>query len=174
MSELKPPHDPIEAIGEAYELVLEKSLENAERLEKKAGQRLHHMMDAVHDEVAELTKLSRDAVPKVAEYLKRDLADAAHFLSETGKDLQDWWGFESTLLEEQLRDNFRRAADQTTLELKELKEVAELAEYHTGEITGPGTLQCDGCEELLHFHKPGRIPPCPKCHGSRFHRRNID
>ncbi|MDH3453332.1 MAG: zinc ribbon-containing protein [Gammaproteobacteria bacterium] len=174
MKEMKPPHDPIDALGQAYEMVLEKSLEGAQRLEKRAGQRLHDMIDAVHEEVAAMSKLSREQVPKIAEYLKRDLADAAHFLSETGKDLQDWWGFESVLLEEQLRDNFKRAADQTTLELQELNQKAQLAEYRTGEITGPGSLLCDACDEVLHFHKPGRIPPCPKCRGSRYHRRPID
>jgi hypothetical protein len=42
--------------------------------------------------------------------------------------------------------------------------------YRTGEITGPGTLVCDNCEERLHFHKAGHIPPCPKCHGVIYHR----
>jgi len=170
MKELKPPHDPIDAIGQAYELLLEKTLENAQRVEKQAGRKLHQIIDAVDDEVAEVTRVSEEQLPKLAGYLKRDLADAAHFLSETGKDLRDWWGFESALLEDQLRDNFIRAADQTTLELRELNEVAQRAEYHTGEITGPGTLRCDACAEVLHFHKPGRIPPCPRCHASKYHR----
>ena len=52
-----------------------------------------------------------------------------------------------------------------------LREQAELAGYHTGEITGPGTLVCDNCGEELHFHKPSRIPPCPKCKGTSFHRK---
>jgi hypothetical protein len=173
MKDLQPPHDPIDAIGQAYERLLEKSMENARRVEKQAGRKLHQIIDAVDDEVAAVTKVSEEQLPKLAEYLKRDLVDAAHFLSETGKDLKDWWGFESALLEEQFRDNFSRAADQTTLELQELNEVAQLAEYHTGEITGPGTLRCDGCAEVLHFHKPGRIPPCPKCHGSKYHRPGI-
>jgi len=45
--------------------------------------------------------------------------------------------------------------------------------YRTGEMTGPGTLVCDKCEEHLHFHKVGHIPPCPKCHAVNFHRKGI-
>ena len=44
--------------------------------------------------------------------------------------------------------------------------------YHTGEISGPGTLLCVACGTELHLHKTGRIPPCPKCHATQFKRAN--
>ncbi|MEE9491971.1 MAG: hypothetical protein V3W04_01145, partial [Gammaproteobacteria bacterium] len=43
--------------------------------------------------------------------------------------------------------------------------------YHTGEVTGPGTLHCAECEEILTFHQPGKIPQCPKCHSTTYHRK---
>ncbi len=170
MKELKPPHDPIEALGQAYELLLEKSMDEARQAEQRGAPRLGQIIDRARHEVAELTRLSEAQGLKLADYLKRDLEDAARFLSVTGKELKEWWGFESTVLEEQLLENFTQAADRTTVELQALNRAAETAEYRTGEITGPGTLECDGCGELLHFHGPGRIPPCPRCHKSRFHR----
>ena len=51
--------------------------------------------------------------------------------------------------------------DDSLQEILKLKEQAP--EYRTGEITGPGTLLCSECGEQLHFHRPGHIPPCPKC-----------
>jgi NADH pyrophosphatase NudC (nudix superfamily) len=45
-------------------------------------------------------------------------------------------------------------------------------EYHTGEITGIGTLFCDNCGHSLHFSKTGHIPPCPHCSHTRFHRED--
>ncbi|MBI3773498.1 MAG: hypothetical protein HY272_12460 [Gammaproteobacteria bacterium] len=48
--------------------------------------------------------------------------------------------------------------------------LAEHEEYHTGEITGPGTLICEGCGEHVQFHHPGLIPPCPKCGGRDYQR----
>ena len=49
-------------------------------------------------------------------------------------------------------------------------ELARRITPHTGEVTGAGTLVCDKCGEKLHFHKAGKIPPCPKCHATQFHR----
>ena len=56
-------------------------------------------------------------------------------------------------------------------ELLDLKEQARQASsYHAGEVTGPGTLQCDACGAKQHFHKPRRRSPCPECHATVFHR----
>lgn len=42
--------------------------------------------------------------------------------------------------------------------------------YESGEITGPGTLQCAQCEQVLAIEKTTRIPPCPKCQHTLFRR----
>ena len=68
-------------------------------------------------------------------------------------------------------DMFAKVADRTRLELDRFADNARAASlYHTGEVTGPGTLVCAGCGKELHFHKAGRIPPCPKCHGTEYRR----
>ena len=164
--------DPIEALGEAYELMLERAMEDFHKLSEKSRPALHRLIDEAKEKAVELEELSREEAEKVAQWLKRDLADAGEYLSETGRELKDWLGFETRLIESELLDLMMQAADKTTLELMEFKErLAEASAYHTGEITGPGTLVCDECGEVLHFHKVSRIPPCPKCHGTRFHRQ---
>jgi len=107
---------------------------------------------------------------KLVQWLKRDLQDAINYLSETGHEIKDWLGFETSLLENELFYMFLDVADKTTVELQQFKENAGHPEYHTGEISGPGTLACDECGEKLHFYKAGKIPPCPKCHATVFHR----
>ena len=174
MKKPPPPHDPIEALGEAYEMLLEKSLAGAQKAEKKGSLALHHYIDKAQQEVSDLNELSKEEAAKIARYLKRDLIDAAHYLNETGRELKDWFGFDVALIKDRLRDMFAQAADQTTKELLELKFRAQTTEYHTGEITGPGTLMCDNCREELHFHNPGHIPPCPKCRKTHFHRTTIE
>jgi rubrerythrin len=169
MKDLLPPHDPIEAMGEAYELLLEKALQKAHQ----SGNLVHHTIGVVRDEIVSMKKLSNDEVIKLEEYVKRDLSDAARYLDKTGKELKDWLGFEMELVKHEFWDRFSKAADQTTIALKELKRQAENAEYHTGELVGLGTLVCDQCGKKLHFHKPGHIPPCPKCTSTRFHRQNF-
>jgi hypothetical protein len=134
---------------------------------------MHKFIDAAGEKAVELEEVSREDAEKLAAYLKRDLNDASSYLSETGREWGDWLGFETTLLEAGFLELLSEAADPTTLELLKLKQDAELASiYRTGEITGPGTLACDKCGEKLHFHKAGKIPPCPKCHATVLHRQN--
>ncbi len=169
MKDLPPPRDPVEAMGETYELLLEKTLQDAHQ----EGNSLHDMADTVRKNLAALNKFSEEELTSFEGWVKRDLINAAWYLQETGKALGDWLGFDLSLIKNEFWELFAAAADKTTTELSQMKLQAENAEYHTGEITGLGTLACDQCGETLHFHKPGRIPPCPKCKGTHFHRQNF-
>ncbi|MCP4126955.1 MAG: zinc ribbon-containing protein, partial [Gammaproteobacteria bacterium] len=90
---------------------------------------------------------------------------------ETGEEFRNWFSFDLELIENRLLEMFANVADRTRVELDALAERArEAAFYHTGEITGPGTLICTECGKALHFHKAGHIPPCSKCHATSFKR----
>ena len=79
MKELRPPHDPIETIGEAYELLLEKTLEEAQKVKEKTGPALHKLIDKVKTS-PKIETISGVTPPSdLAESLKRDLLDAARF-----------------------------------------------------------------------------------------------
>ena len=168
----KPTHnDPIDALGAAYEKMYERAAENLHSTEKKSAQLLHKLIDEAKDKAVGLKELSEEDAAKLADWLKRDLDDTVNYLSETGLELKDWLGFETTLLESAVLDLLLKSADKTTVELLTMKDYARQPHaYHTGEITGPGTLVCDQCGEKLHFHRAGKIPPCPKCHATTFHR----
>jgi len=170
MKDLRPPRDPIEAMGEAYELLLEKAFQKAHQ----SGAALHHMIGEIRGETPALKQLKEEDVVKLEGYVKRDLIEAARYRDKTGKPLHDWLGFDMSLIKHEFFELFSAAADKTTTELMRLKLQAENAEYHTGELTGLGTLVCDQCGEKLHFHKPGHIPPCPKCISTHFHRQNFE
>jgi hypothetical protein len=77
-------------------------------------------------------------------------------------------------MKQEFWERFSQAADQTTTALYQLRLETEIAEYHSGELIGLGTLVCDQCGEKLHFHKPGHIPPCPKCTSTHFHRQHFE
>ncbi|MDH5766794.1 MAG: zinc ribbon-containing protein [Gammaproteobacteria bacterium] len=170
MSQLPPPRDPIEVLGTAYELLLEKALDEAHRLKDKTGPVLHKIIDASSERLSELGELTEIEAEKISRYLKRDLIEAASYISETGDDLKKWLAIDTDIIEDYLLEQLQKAADQTTVQLNQLKTSAENAEYHTGEICGPGVLICDQCGKQLHFHRAGHIPPCPKCKNSIFHR----
>ena len=166
VKDLTPPQDPVEAMGESYELLLEEALNKAHQ----SGALLHRLIAELRGDVAAHRKLEESDAVRLERYLKRDLVDAAQYMASTGKELKDWLGFDLALIEGKLREMFAEAADKTTNELLQLQRQAAESEYHTGEMVGLGTLACDQCQEKLHFHKPGRIPPCPRCRHTVFHR----
>lgn len=163
--------EPLEVLAKAYETMHERVAEKLHKVKQQTGPVLHGFIDEAKDKAVELDELTEHDAEKLALWLKRDLDDAISHIAETGDELKDWLGFETTLIESALLYMLLETADKTTVELLRLKENAERPYiYHTGEITGPGTLICDQCEEKLHFHKAGHIPPCPKCHQTIFHR----
>lgn len=120
----------------------------------------------------ELGELSRNEADLVAAWVRRDLHDAGEYLERTGHELRDWLHMDLEMLEHALLDLIGRAADQTRLELLQFEEQAtHSGEYRSGEVTGPGTLECSNCGTPLRFQKAGHIPPCPKCRGTEFRRK---
>ena len=172
MNILIPPSNPnpIDGLGEVYESLLESALKKAHQ----SGTAFHQVIDEIHDDIGALNNFVEDEVVKLKEYVKRDLIDAAQYRDKTDKELDLWLGFDVALMKREFWDLFSEAADQTTIELYQLKEQAASAEYRTGEIIGLGTLVCDQCREKLHFQKPGHIPPCPKCNSTHFHRQKFE
>ncbi|MDE3022160.1 MAG: zinc ribbon-containing protein [Pseudomonadota bacterium] len=169
MKKSLPPDDLNKPMGEAYELLLEKALQKTHQ----TGAFVHDMIEEVRGEIIDLYKLGDDEVAKLEKYVRRDLIDAAHYLDKTG-NLKDWLGFDVALIKDEFWKRFSEAADQTTVSLNQLKLQAAKAEYHSGELVGLGTMVCDQCGQTLHFHKPGHIPPCPKCNNMHFHRQNYE
>jgi len=162
--------DPLDALGEAYEKLYEHTAANIHKLKDFSDNGLHQIIEEARDRAVELDELSEVDANKLTQWLKRDLDDALRYLSASGHEIKDWLGFESSLLENELFNMFLETADKTTVELQQFKNNATHPEYHTGEITGPGTLTCNECGEKLHFYRAGKIPPCPKCHATVFHR----
>jgi len=164
-------HDPIDVLGEVYEKMYEHVVVNFHHAKDKTVPLFHKLTEEAKDKSVELNELSKDDAEKVSNWLKRDLIAVASYLSKTERELKNWLGFETTLLESETLDLLLKAADKTTVKLLQLKkDTQQISTYHTGEITGLGTLVCDQCDEKLHFHKAGKIPPCPKCHATVFHR----
>ena len=162
--------DPFDVLADAYEKLYEHAAADIGKLKNKGGPMLHQIIEQAKDKAVKLDELTEDDAIKLTEWLKRDLQDAVSYLSETGHEIKDWLGYETKLLENELFYMFLDIADKTTVELQQFKENTRHPEYHTGEITGPGTLTCDECGEKLHFYKAGKIPPCPKCRATVYHR----
>ena len=156
----------------AYNRMMERLKNAFGHIEHGARPMLDHLITAAQQKAVELGELSREEAVKVADYLKRDIEDVKDYLTgPEARELSDWFKFDIGLIEDRVLELFTSVADRTKLELLELEQRARRAsEYHTGEITGIGTLICSRCGEALHFHATGHIPPCPKCHATTFTR----
>jgi rubrerythrin len=155
----------------AYEKMLERSKTFLAETGHAIAPKVDLAVESAKEKAAELGELTLGEAEKIAEYLKRDLQDAAEFLTDENNELRDWLRLDVELVEDRILDALSLLVDRTKVDLAEFAEQAQrFGEWHTGEITGPGTLVCKECGEVLHFHKTGHIPPCPKCHATAYRR----
>jgi hypothetical protein len=154
-----------------YERMLEQLRHQLTDWRAETGPRLRHALASARDHLVELGELSREEADRVADWLRRDVEEAADYTAKTQRDLSDWFRMDLQLIESWLWDKFSSVADETRLDWQRFQaSVDEAAHYHTGEIAGPGTLICRACGETLQFVRTGHIPPCPHCRESVFRR----
>ena len=155
----------------AYDKMMERIHHILDDAEQHAIPSLQKSIDKAKQQAIELKEITAEEADKLASYIRRDIHDATHHISESGQEISSWFSFDLQLIEERILDVFSKVADKTKAELAQLANQARfMQEYHTGEITSIGTLQCNDCKTLLHFKKTSRIPPCPKCHKTQFSR----
>ena len=160
-----------ERLVHAYNRMMERVQSVIEQAEGKVIPTLQRNIELARNRAVELGELTRDEAEKIGAYLQRDLEDAAHYLANSGREFSDWLRIDLEAIEDRLLEMLTRVADKTKLEWMELeRELREGVSYHSGEITGPGTLICAGCGEPIQFHAAGHIPPCPHCHATVFRR----
>jgi len=133
---------------------------------------ISHGLDVAKEKTSELGGLTQEEINKVSDYVKRDVEDAAHSLTDDSKNsLSEWLKFDIELIENFALDAFLNVADKTRIELAKLEQAArEASMYHSGEVTGPGTLICTQCGKELVFKTTSEIPACPECGNKTFQR----
>ena len=165
------PPEPDKRTIAAYNRMMERVKSALDTAEKNTLMNLRQGVEKAAGIAEQLGELTRDEAERIGTYLQRDLHDAGKYLAESGNDMRSWLRFDIELIEDRLLDLFGSVADRTRLEWLELEQRAhDGPDYHSGEITGPGSLLCKACGQEIHFHATGHIPPCPSCHGSQFVR----
>jgi len=155
----------------AYERMQERARQFLDDTTQDLLPSLVDALKSAKEQAIHLGELSKDEAELISAYLYRDLHDAGEYIKQQRGELADWLRFDVEQIEEKIWDSLSLLVDKTTIELEQIKARANtLGEWHTGEITGPGTLVCKACDEKIHFHKSGHIPPCPKCHATVYKR----
>ncbi len=137
-----------------------------------ASKTLARALDAAREQASEIGGLTQEEINKVADFVKRDIEEVAHSLTESdGESLTEWLKFDIDMIENFALDAFMNVADKTRLELAKLEQLARInSTYQTGEIMAPGTLVCEHCGESINFTTTSVIPKCSKCGSLTFQR----
>ncbi len=162
--------DRIEA---AYSEMLQHVSDELEASPNRRQVSLNDLLVEARTRVAERHTLSTEEAEQAIEAVRRDLHDLGLFLDEGPRsDWREWLRIDLTLIEASVLNALGSIADHTKVEWAALAAQAyRVGEWHTGEVTGPGELTCLDCGGTTHLSRVGRIPPCPHCHHTRFHRR---
>ncbi|CAK0770344.1 conserved hypothetical protein [Gammaproteobacteria bacterium] len=170
---MTPTKQPNEHLLHGYNRMIERVKTVLDHSAKREGiaPSLAHAIAAGKDTAVTLQELSREEAERIGKFLRRDIEDAAEYLATSQGDLANWMRFDLELIEERLAEAFLSVADRTRVELSQLAEDARHAdEYLTDEVTGPGSLQCTSCNNILCFQETSHIPACPVCQATLFKR----
>lgn len=169
------PRDPYDDLSKAYEMMYQYVISNFNKAHEKSAPLVQQLIEEAKQKVKEIEEVSEEDRIKLSGWLKRDLDEAIYYLSAANYEVKDWLGFETSLIKSEVIESLQKLTDRADAELQRMKDkIHKPYDYHTGEVMGFGTLVCDECGEKLHFHKAGKIPPCPRCHKSNFHRKQLD
>lgn len=141
-----------------------------------ADNTLHSVTDALElakKKTHELEELTQEEVNHIADFLMRDIEHAANSTNEINNNssLSEWLKFDIKLVENFAIDAFVSIADKTRIELAKIETQAnKYHTYHSGEITSPGTFNCNQCGKQIAFKSTSEIPECPECKTKNFSR----
>ena len=160
------------SLTEAYNQMMARIKDAIENTEEKAVPSLQKAIDMAKKQAIHLGEISMEEAEEVGNFIKRDINDAAEYLMETSHDFSEWLMLDIEIIEQKVLELFLSVADKTRLELNQLARPprCELSVYRTGDVTGPGTLLCEACGQIVNFSTTGHIPACPKCHNTHFKR----
>ena len=146
-------HAAVEKAEEAVAPTVDEMLQNAEKITRKAY------------------ALTQDEAKSISQQIKRDIADAREYMQTEGKEFNQWLSFDIQQVEDRFIEFLSRAADKTWLDFRAFEIMNRQKNvYKTGEHCSAGTLRCLDCGQPMKFTKNSRIPPCPKCHHTKFER----
>lgn len=149
-----------------YEKMSKIFKENLERAGTLTEDAFEKALKESVDWAGKLREHYSEDISRVSGFIRRDWHDAIRFSGERTRRSLDLDRLQAGVM-----DFLSKLAKTAGAQLEEFaKRLNDRLTYNTGEITGPGTLQCAQCEQVLAIEKTTRIPPCPKCQHTLFRR----
>ena len=117
----------------AYDKMMGRIGKLLDKAEQEALPILQKNIEHAKQQAIELKEISKEEADKIADYIRRDLHDAADYLEQSGSEFSTWLHFDLELVEDRILEVFSKVADKTRLELAQLAAQAKHSqEYHTG------------------------------------------
>ncbi|MCW9047699.1 MAG: zinc ribbon-containing protein [Gammaproteobacteria bacterium] len=168
------------SLVEAYNQMMLRVRDSIDNAEANAMPTLQKAIEQAKDQAIHLGEVSLEEAEEIGNYIKRDINDAAEYLMETSHEFSEWLMLDIDIIEQKVLELFLSVADKTRIELEQLSQAAcnissesANSQYRSGEITGPGSLICTSCEQMIQFNTTDRIPDCEQCGGDVFKRAEI-
>ena len=160
---------PTQSTAQLYERLATKTKEAFESGKRKSADELEAALTFAREGMEKAGEFSREEGRQLMGFLRRDLKLAQHQMSSFAEATK------SHLHPKRVASGFLDLAssllESTSETLEDWAEKAEEAlSFHTGEVTGPGTLTCTDCGTELKMTGTKKIPPCPKCGKTEFRK----
>ena len=159
----------------AYNRMMTRVRDIIEDTEAHTMPTLQKAIQQAKDQAIHLGEISLEEADEIGNYIKRDINDAAEYLMETSHEFSEWLMLDINIIEQKVLELFLSVADNTRIELEQLSHAAcnLPSKYKSGEVTGPGSLACTNCDQLVQFSTTDTIPECGKCGGQIFKRAEL-
>lgn len=167
------------SLVEAYNQMMSRVKDTIDSAEAHAMPTLQKAIDQAKQQAIHLGEISAEQADEISNYIKRDINDAAEYLMESSHEFSEWLMLDIDIIEQKVLELFLSVADKTRIELEQFSHPGcaiannEKNIYKSGEITGPGSLVCINCKQMIQFNTTGTIPDCSKCKGTLFERAEI-
>ncbi len=159
----------------SYNQMMSRVKDSIDNAEAHAVPSLQKAIEHAKNQAIHLGEVSLEEADEIGNYIKRDINDAAEYLMETSHDFSEWLMLDINIIEQKVVELFLSVADKTRIELEQLSHptCSAIVEYKSGEITGPGSLMCLNCGQVIRFNTTDTIPDCSQCKGQYFKRAEL-
>lgn len=163
---------------EAYNQMMSRVKDTIDSAEAHAIPSLQKAIDHAKKQAIHLGEITAEEADEVGNYIKRDINDAAEYLVESTHEFSEWLMLDINIIEQKVLELFLSVADKTRIELEQFSRPEchldntenTITVYKSGEVTGPGSLICMNCKQMIQFNTTGTIPVCSQCKGTMFER----
>jgi len=147
----------------------QKLADRAAELLQEGRKTIDEALKKASDEIASGGEYTREQAEKAGVYLRRDLSEVGRKLKQSRDTVIA--AAEPHRLAAGVQSGLSKLLNAAAEFLGDIADRSEkVLEFHTGEVTSPGTLTCKDCGKELRLKSTVRIPPCPSCHKTAFRK----